>query len=169
MTYTQIYTGNGKGKTTCALGLAIRAYGANKKVYIAQFLKKGDFSEIFTIKNFLKGIVLDQFGSGDFILIPTKKEIYDAEMNFKIVQNHVLSGKFDLVILDELNCAVELGLIKESKVINLIKSKHEKTELVITGRNASENIMNNADLVTEMTEVKHYYNNGVSARKGIEF
>ncbi len=170
MGYTHIYTGNGKGKTTCSLGLALRACGCGKKVYIGQYLKKGDYSEIKAIENFLPNITVEQFGTGEFVMgKPSEADLQGAIKACNTIKEKITSGEYDLVILDEINCAVDLGLVSEEFQLNIIDIMHEKTELVMTGRGAKPSIIEKADLVSEIKEVKHYYNDGVDARKGIEF
>ena len=170
MSYTHIYTGNGKGKTTCILGLALRATGANKKIYIAQFLKKGDFSEINVIKKYLSNIKLEQFGTGKFCFsVPSDEDIKCAKLACDEIEKNVTSGEYDLVLVDEINCAISLGLVSVDYALSIMENKHANTELVLTGRDAKQELIDKADLVTEMTEIKHYFNQGVKARKGIEF
>ncbi len=168
--YIQVYTGNGKGKTTCMLGLTLRACGADKKVMICQFMKKGDYSEIKAVKKYLPQVELYQFGGGKFITKDTKtdEDIRLTEEGFKKASEAAISGEYDLVIMDEINVAIAIELIDEEKLLKLMAEKSEHTELIITGRYATEKVKNSADLVTEMTEVKHYCNKGVDARIGIE-
>ena len=167
--YVQIYTGDGKGKTTAALGLCLRAVGSGLKVYVGQLLKKSNFSEIKAIKAHLKNVEVHQFGSGQFVRgKPTKADIRKAAAGFLQVTDALLSGDYDLVIADELNVAVSLELVTVQNVLDLMKSKPTHVELVITGRNAHPLLVRNADLVTEMRKKKHYYDKGVKARRGIE-
>lgn len=164
-----IYTGNGKGKTTAALGLAIRAMGAGKKVFIGQFLKSGDYSEIAALKKFEDQIVVEHYGLGRFVKGHPSKEDIDAGMEgFKRVSQVVASGAYDLVILDEGNIAVKYNLFSEQDLLTLFEKKPDPTELVVTGRGASQAIMDKADLVVEMKDIKHYFRKGVKARIGIE-
>ncbi len=167
--YVQIYTGDGKGKTTAAIGLAIRAAGAGLNVYIAQFIKMGEYSEIKALKRFSDRITLEQYGFGYFInRSPSKKDMRIARKGLKMVKNVIVSGRFDVVILEEANIAVKYGIISVHELSELIITKPENTELIITGRYASPRIIELADLVTEMKVVKHYYKKGVHARVGIE-
>ncbi len=169
--YVQIYTGNGKGKTTCMLGLALRASGAGKKIFIGQFLKQGDYSEIKAIKKFLPDITLEQFGAGGKCFAKgseSENDISAAKEGYQHALHAVSSGEYDLVILDEINVAVSMELLTEEQQLRLMEQKSEGTELVMTGRYASEKIIERADLVTEMTMIKHYFNDGVNARVGIE-
>jgi len=165
----QIYTGNGKGKTTAALGLAVRAAGAGLKVYIAQFIKGKRYSELRALKNF-KNIKIEQFGRGCFIRgKPEKKDIALAKKGLEKIKQAITARRFDLIILDEINIATRLKLIKVSDLLSVLKKARPKTELVLTGRYAHPKILKVADLVSEIKEVKHYFNKGIKARKGIEF
>jgi cob(I)alamin adenosyltransferase len=165
----QVYTGEGKGKTTAAFGLALRAAGAGLKVYIGQFLKKGDFSEINALKK-IEEIKIEQFGSGSFVMgKPKEEDIKPAKEAFAKVKEIISGGGYDVIILDEINVAVSSGLIKLDELIGLIKGFPAGKELILTGRNADDKIKKIADLVSEIKEVKHYFKKGVKARKGIEF
>ncbi len=166
--FVQVYTGNGKGKTTASLGLAIRAAGAGLNVYIVQFLKKGDYSEIKALSKF-NNITIEQYGLGKFVKgKPSDDDIAAGRAGYlklcKILQNN----KHDVVIAEEANVAVMCNLFSETELLALIEMKPVNTELVITGRGATPKIIEKADLVTEMKEVKHYYKEGVTARVGIE-
>ncbi|HNX81262.1 MAG TPA: cob(I)yrinic acid a,c-diamide adenosyltransferase [Candidatus Omnitrophota bacterium] len=164
----QIYTGDGKGKSTAAFGLAIRAAGAGLRVYIGQFLKGAFFSEIKALRT-IKGITVEQYGSGKFVCgTPSEKEQRLARTGFASAVCAVTSRKYDVVILDELNCAVFCKLIDESAVLELMRITPRSTELVITGRGATARIMKEADLVSDIKCRKHYYDVGLKARKGIE-
>lgn len=165
----QVYTGCGKGKTTAALGAALRASGAGLKVYICQFLKGKYYCELAALKK-LKNIKVDQFGTSCFVgRKPSKKDIDLARAGLKAASKAILKKSYDLIILDEINVAVKLGLLKLGDVIEIIDKLPGRTELILTGRYAHPKIMKIADLVSEIKEVKHYYNKGVKARKGIEF
>jgi len=167
--FVQIYTGNGKGKTTAAIGLAIRAAGAGLKVFIAQFLKQGDYSEIKTLDKFSDLISVEQYGLGRFIKgEPPQDEIDAAQAGLERIERALLSGRYDLIIIEEGNVATACGLFDAQRLLDLIAAKPEGMELVITGRGAALAVMEMADLVTEMVEIKHYYQKGVMARKGIE-
>lgn len=167
--YIQVYTGNGKGKTTAAFGLALRAVGAGKKVFIAQFVKGLEYSEIKAVEQFLPAVTLRQYGLGCFIIkSPTDEDIKCAKEGLNEVAEIILSGKYDIIILDEANIAIHYNLFSAEDLIQAISAKDEKTEIVITGRYACQQIIDIADLVTEMKEVKHYYQKGVEARVGIE-
>lgn len=167
--YVQVYTGNGKGKTTAALGLTLRAIGAGLTVYIAQFLKKGDYSEIKALRKFSESVTVEQFGQGRFIKgEPDPSDVAAAKAGLENIRAAMASGCFDVMVLDEANVAVEIGLIPVSALVSLLDEKPEALELVITGRWAHEDIIRRADLVTEMKAVKHYFESGVTARIGIE-
>ena len=167
--YIHVYTGNGKGKTTAALGLAIRAAGAGLKVFFCQFLKSGNYSEHEALKRFSDLIEVRQYGRGCFIRgEPQKEDIEAATKGLLEVKDVISSGKYDVVILDEANIAIYYGLIKLDQLIEILKSRPSHVEVVITGRNADPKLIEEADLVTEMREIKHYYKKGVLARTGIE-
>ena len=167
----QVYTGNGKGKTTAAFGLALRAIGRGLKVYVIQFIKGGfDYGELY-IADKLPNLKLKAFGRGKFVTEkPAEKEdVKLAEEALALAEKVVKSGEYDIVILDEVNVALDLKLIKTEKVVELVKSKPRHVELVLTGRYAPAEIVEIADLVTEMKEIKHPFNKGQQARKGIEY
>ena len=167
----QVYTGNGKGKTTAAFGLALRAIGRGLKVYVIQFIKGGfDYGELY-IADKLPNLKLKAFGRGKFVTEkPAEKEdVKLAEEALALAEKVVKSGEYDIVILDEINVALDLKLIKTEKVVELVKSKPRHVELVLTGRYAPAEIVEIADLVTEMKEIKHPFSKGQQARKGIEY
>ena len=167
--YTHIYTGDGKGKTTAALGLALRAAGAGLKVFIAQFIKSGDYSEIRALSRYKDQITVEQFGRGRFIKgQPTPDDVAAAQQGAQAVRKALASGDVAVVILDEGNVAVACGLLSTDDILAIIEQKPGPVELVITGRGADPRVIARADLVTEMTAVKHYYEAGVTARVGIE-
>jgi len=167
--YVQIYTGNGKGKTTAAFGLALRAAGNDMKVFIGQFIKGMKYCEIKALEKLSEHITVKQYGRGCFInKKPDGKDIRTAVSGFEELKKIVASCNYDLVILDEINIALHFHLISIDDVIELIDSKPDEMELVITGRKADKRLIDKADLVTEMSEVKHYYKNGVLSRKGID-
>ncbi|HHY14411.1 MAG TPA: cob(I)yrinic acid a,c-diamide adenosyltransferase [Thermoanaerobacterales bacterium] len=167
--YVQVYTGNGKGKTTAAIGLAMRAVGAGLKVFIGQFVKGQYYSELDTLKRFEGEITIKQFGKECFIYEKPKQEDIDVAMEgFQEAKNVLNSGKYDVVILDEINIALFFKLIPLEDVLKLIDEKPDNVELILTGRYAPEEIIEKADLVTEMKEIKHYYTKEVEARVGIE-
>ena len=165
--YVQVYTGNGKGKTTAAIGLSTRAAGAGLKVSFIQFMKGQYTSELESFKKL--GIEFYQGGRPEFIIGKAKKEdIEAAEKTLELAREKATSGKYDVVVLDEVNVAIYLGLVSEGDILKLIEGKSDGTELVLTGRYATQKIMDKADLVTEMREIKHYFNAGVQERVGIE-
>jgi cob(I)alamin adenosyltransferase len=167
--YIQVYTGNGKGKTTCAIGLSVRAAGAGLRVLIAQFLKSGDYSEVKALKRFSDLIALKQFGNGRFIKgKPSAEDIRAAQEGLRFIRQEISSGRYDMIVLEEANVAVTCGILRLEDLLDIMEHKPDNLELVITGRNAAPEIMEKADLVTEMKEIKHYYHIGVQARVGIE-
>lgn len=167
----QVYTGEGKGKTTAALGLAMRAAGHGLRVYIVQFMKGWpNYGELKSVRRHPE-ITLRQFGRPEFV-DPEKPDPADMEMAREALQEArrvIASGSYDLVILDEVNVALKYGLIELKQVLALIEEKPESVELVLTGRYAPPELIERADLVTEMREVKHPYKKGVKGRKGIEY
>jgi cob(I)alamin adenosyltransferase len=167
--YIQVYTGNGKGKTTAALGLALRAAGAGLKVYIAQFIKMGEYSEIKALERFKDLITVEQFGKGRFIKgVPSDSDIEAAQMGIRAVKMILSSSQYQVVILEEANVAVKLGLLTVDEIVEVMAEKPENVEIVVTGRSADPRVIEIADLVTEMKEIKHYFHKGVAARTGIE-
>jgi len=167
--YIQVYTGNGKGKTTAAIGLAIRAAGAGLKVYIAQFIKMGAYSEIKALRRFSDLITVEQFGLGRFTDgKPLPDDIAAAQKGLKQVKSILTSEEYNVIILEEANVAAKFGLLREQDLLGLMVHKPYDVELVITGRYASSRVIAIADLVTEMKPVKHYFEKGVPARVGIE-
>ena len=167
--YVHVYTGNGKGKTTAAFGLALRAAGAGLPVFIGQFVKGMKYSEIGAIEKFSSLITVRQYGRGCFIRNqPQEEDIIAARSGLKEVQQVLCSGKFKVVVLDEANIATHFKLFSVDDLLDLIDSKPDEMELVITGRNADPKVIERTDLVTEMREIKHYYACGVEARTGIE-
>jgi cob(I)alamin adenosyltransferase len=168
--YIQVYTGNGKGKTTAAFGLALRAIGAGKKVFFAQFVKGKVYSEIKAVKDFLSAITVKQFGLECFIRRkPSRADIDMARKGFEEVTEIIASGIYDVVVLDEANIALYYNLFTVKELIQVLKMKPAATEIIITGRYAPQEIIDMADLVTEMKEIKHYYARGIEARIGIEY
>lgn len=164
-----IYTGDGKGKTTAALGLALRAVGSGKKVFIAQFVKGMHYSELDALKKHAN-IVIQQFGRDCFIeKAPVTEDILAAQKGLEEVKILIKSSSYNMIILDEIFIALYYKLINAVDVKELIKQKNANLELILTGRNAPEEFFELADLVTEMKNVKHYYDKGVEARLGIEY
>ena len=167
--YVQIYTGDGKGKTTAAMGLALRAAGAGLKVYIAQFVKSERYAEIDAFERFSDLITCRLYGSGCWLEgEPNNEDIALARSGLDEVRQIMSSGKYDVVVLDEANIATFFGLLSVDDLLGLIDLKPGGVELIFTGRKADPRLIERADLVSEMQEIKHYYQNGVLARKGIE-
>ena len=166
----QVYFGNGKGKTTAALGQALRAAGRNKKTLIVQFMKKWDYGELHSVDK-IPQITIKTFGTKDFVCKGKAKEIdyREAKKAFLEGVQGAKSGQYDLIIFDELNVAIDFELVELQQVIDFLKEKPEEVEIIITGRNAPQEIIDRADLVTEMREIKHPYQAGVQARIGIEY
>lgn len=166
--YIQVYTGNGKGKTTAALGLALRAAAAGKKVFIAQFVKGMHYSELDLIPQ-LPGVTLKQYGRGCFITRePSPADHAAAAAGFAEIRTILASGAYDVVILDEANIALYYGLIEFDALKQALLQRAQQVEVVLTGRYAPPELIELADLVTEMQEIKHYYQHGIEARVGIE-
>ena len=173
--YVQVYTGTGKGKTTASLGLTLRALGAGCSVFIGQFLKNGEYSEIRMLgkmKSLLDEeqiLTLEQYGEPRFIgQKPRPEDVDAAERGWTSIKEALHSGKYDVVIAEELNVAMKLGLVPVEDVLEQIHCKEEGVEFVLTGRGAPESVREAADLVSQIQEVKHYYKAGVPARTGIE-
>jgi cob(I)alamin adenosyltransferase len=167
--YVHLYTGDGKGKSTAAFGLALRAAMFGKKVYIGQFVKDMEYNET-KIKDIVDNIVVEQFGRGCFIYEdPAEEDKKAANEGLERCIDILKSGEYDVVILDELTIALYFKLFDVETIVEAIKNRDEKVEVVITGRYAPEELYDLADLVTEMKEIKHYYNTqGLLARDGIE-
>lgn len=165
----QVYTGNGKGKTTAAMGLAFRAWGQGLSVGIFQFLKSGGRTGEFMAAHRL-GMLFQQYGSGRWIVHrrPEAEEVRLAQAGLEAANEAVKSGT-DVVVLDEISHAVNLGLLPLDQVLTLLQNSQEGTELVLTGRDMPQAIVDCADLVTEMKEIKHPFRQGVDARQGIEY
>ncbi len=170
MGYIHVYTGNGKGKTTAAFGLAMRAAGKGKRVCIVQFMKPGNrYGEQISADRL--GIEIHSFGTERFVnkKNPREEDIRLAREALTMSREKLKSGDYDVVILDEVNVAMDFGLVPVEDVVDTLKSRNEKTEVILTGRHAPEQIVEIADLVTEMKEIKHYFRAGVVAREGIEY
>ncbi|MBM3252058.1 MAG: cob(I)yrinic acid a,c-diamide adenosyltransferase [Candidatus Omnitrophica bacterium] len=164
-----IYTGEGKGKTTAAFGLAIRAAGAGLNVYIGQFLKGKNYSELNSLKK-LKNIKVEQFGTKCFIgKKPQAQDLALAEKGLNRIREIIKSRQFDVVILDEANIAIYLKILKLNDVLEIIKCCPSCVELILTGRYAPEALKKRADYITEMKEIKHPFQKNITGRKGIEF
>jgi cob(I)alamin adenosyltransferase len=167
----QVYTGNGKGKTSAAFGLALRAAGRGLRVYIIQFIKGGfDYGELYVAEK-IPNIRLRAFGRGKFITEkpPEKEDVKLAEEALRLAKDVVRSGEYDIVILDEINVALDLKLIDLEETLKMIKSKPAHVELVLTGRSAPDRIIEAANLVSEVKEIKHPFKEGYKSRWGIEY
>lgn len=166
--YIHVYTGNGKGKTTAAFGLAVRALCAGKSVYIAQFVKSMKYNET-KIENLFDRVRIEQLGRGCFInKRPEAVDIEIAQKGLEHCTEILAEDEYDVVILDELAIALHLGLLSVDTVLDALKQRNPAVEVVITGRYAPQELLDIADLVTEMKEVKHYYQQGVLSRNGID-
>ena len=166
----QVYTGKGKGKTTAALGLALRAWGRGLRVAVVQFMKMGEeYGEISALKK-LPGIDVFQFGRDRLIIKGkhTEEDVRLAKQGLRKAKES-LSGNYDVVILDEVNVVTDFGIITPEEVMDIVRSRAPDVEVVMTGRNAPDLFIEEADLVTEMRMVKHPFESGVLAREGIEY
>lgn len=167
--YVQVYTGDGKGKTTAAMGLTLRAAGAGLNVFIAQFVKSEKYSEIFALERFRELITCRQYGSGCWLQgQPGDEDVKLARSGFDEVRSIVAAGEHDVVILDEANIATHFGLLSVEDLTALIDIKPAGVELIFTGRKADPRLIDRADLVSEVREIKHYYQKGILARRGID-
>ncbi|MFP4164116.1 MAG: cob(I)yrinic acid a,c-diamide adenosyltransferase [Chitinispirillaceae bacterium] len=167
--YLQVYTGNGKGKTTAAIGLAVRAAGAGLRVLFAQFVKGMKYSEIGALDRFDDLIVVRQYGRGCFIERKAEQADRDAaQRGLEEIRTFLVNDAFDVVILDEANIAMYYSLFTVDELLGVIQQRHSFCEMIVTGRYAPQKLIDRADLVTEMREVRHYYAHGVQARTGIE-
>jgi len=166
--YIQVYTGNGKGKTTAALGVSLRAACAGNKVFIGQFMKGQDYSELKAVE-YLPSLEMEQFGALNFVAgKPSDEDKSKAEKGLARMKEVLASGKYDVVVFDEINTTLFFEMVSVADVLAVLELKPDQTEVILTGRYAPSEIIDKADLVTEMGEVKHYYNAGVGARTGIE-
>jgi len=169
--YIQIYTGNGKGKTTAAIGQAVRAAGFGLKTYIVQFMKEFPYNEVKSLKRLKEWITIEQFGGDDFVYKkepPGKNEIDKAQRGLAAAKAKMLNSKYDIIILDEVCVSIYFGLFSDEEILTFVKQKPDNVEIILTGRYCPDKLLDKADLVTEMNEVKHYYQDGVKSRKGIE-
>ncbi len=167
--YVQVYTGNGKGKTTAALGLSLRAVCAGKKVFFGQFIKGMDYSELKAM-DLLPNFTLEQFGKDCFIYNePTEEDVKIAQEGLERIKDVLRDGQYDIVVLDEINVSIYFKLFTSQEVIQAISNRAPHVEVICTGRYAPPELIEYADLVTEMKLIKHYYETqGVQARVGIE-
>ena len=166
----QVYTGNGKGKTTASLGLALRAIGRGMKVCMIQFMKNAKYGEILTAEK-LSNLKIVQYGRNCFVNKekPEKIDVELAHDGLKHAKQIIMGGEYDLVILDEINVALNFKLVSLEDVLGLIRNKPAHVELVLTGRYADKKIVEIADLVTEMLDIKHPFREGVQIREGIDY
>jgi len=167
----QVYTGNGKGKTTASLGLALRAAGHGYKTVVIQFMKgKINYGELQAQKMLKPYLKIIQSGGPHFVskANPSEQDIKMAHEGLETARRILSEGGYDIVILDEFNVAIDFGLITVKEALDLLEQKPQNVELIITGRYAKQEIMDKADLVTEMKEIKHYYYKGIEARNGVE-
>lgn len=167
----QVYTGDGKGKTTAGIGLAIRAIGKGLKVLMVQFLKGREYGELQTAKRLSDSFQIIQSGLDTFVKKgePTSEDLRLAHEGLEIARKAIMGGEYDIVILDEVNVAIELGVLTVDEVLPLIDERPGGVELVLTGRYAPEEFCERADVMTEMKCVRHCYDRGVPMREGIEF
>jgi len=174
--YIQIYTGNGKGKTTASLGLAMRALGRNWKVLVIMFTKGGDnYGELTSFRNLSKDIkshlTIEQAGLDRIVYADNKSEDDEKEIKrgWEIAKHAIENDEYQLIVLDEINIAIDLKILDIDEVVEVLKNKPKSMEIVMTGRNAHKKAIEIAHLVSEIKPVKHYWDTGISARKGIEF
>ncbi len=169
MGYIHIYTGEGKGKTTAALGLCLRAVCAGKRIFFAQFLKNNPTSELAAM-SYLPNFTIRQYGSGKFIDIqPTQDDFNNFNIGFAELNKIIFSGNVDLIVIDEICACLNYKLLEFKQLSSICQYvKNNEIDIVFTGRNAQPDLIEIADLVTEMKKVKHYFDKGVKSRKGIE-
>lgn len=193
---TQVFTGNGKGKTSSSLGIALRAVGQGLKVYMIQFMKSGDTGELFAVKKYLPGFKIVQFGrdalkekqvkifqfDGEgkikpvgpkngkyYIFLPDREEEEPSRRALEHAFHVAMSGQYDVLILDEACVALDKGLISSEEVFKLMDEKPKNVELILTGRGCPDDVKERADLVSEIMEIKHPFNKGILARRGIDY
>ncbi len=166
-----IYCGDGKGKTTAAMGLALRSAGAGRRVLVLQFFKDGNSSEVKALKNFATVNVVEQTRHFGFSWTLSEKELREAKAYYSNLLEDTMakSKEYDLLVLDEAMSACTTGMIQEERLLELLREKPEALEVVMTGRNPSQALMDQADYVTEMRKIKHPFDQGVPARLGVEF
>ena len=167
--YVQVYTGDGKGKTTAALGLALRAAGYGMHIYIGQFMKGQHYGELAALREH-PSITIEQYGDVRCIHREevTPDHVTQAQQGLEQARTAMLSGQYDVIVLDEVNVAIWFGVLAVEEILAFLDQKPDHVEVILTGRRAPQSLIERADLVTEMREVKHYYQQGVAARKGIE-
>lgn len=174
--YIQIYTGNGKGKTTASLGLAMRALGRNWKVLLIMFTKGGDnYGELISFKNLSpqisENLTIEQAGLDRIVYAANKSDddVKEILRGWEIAKKAIKNNEYQLIILDEINIAIDLNIIDVDEVVDVLKSKPQNMEIVLTGRNAHQKVIDLAHLVSKIQPVKHYWNLGITAREGIEY
>lgn len=167
----QVYTGDGKGKTTAAIGLAVRAAGHGMHTYVGQFLKGRPYGELEALKRLAPWVTVEQYGLDSWTHVDrvTPEQRAAAEAGLDRARTALLSGEYELVVLDEVNVALFFKLLTEEAVLALMANRPAHVELVLTGRRAPQAILEQADLITEMVEVRHPYQRGIEARQGIEY
>lgn len=166
--FIQVYTGNGKGKTTAALGISLRSLCAGNKVFFGQFMKGQDYSELKAGETF-ENFTMEQFGTPEFLTgKPSENDFENARKGLARMKEVLASGEYQMVVFDEINTTLFFELLDVKDVLEVLDLKPEGTEVILTGRYAPDEIIERADLVTEMKEIKHYYNQGVMARVGVE-
>lgn len=166
--YVHVYTGNGKGKSTAAIGLAVRALCAGKSVYVGQFVKNMKYNET-KIEPLFPKLKIEQLGTGCFIFRePSEEDVKAAQEGLERCAAILKEGAYDVVVLDELNIALHFRLVDVNDVIRIINDRMPSVEVVVTGRYAPDELIEAADLVTDMKEVKHYYTQGILSRNGID-
>ena len=166
-----VITGNGKGKTTAAFGQALRAIGQGYKVFVLQFMKGRKYGEFIAAEKYLPNLTIEMSGLDSFVMRdhPAAIDIELAQKGLDAARRAIKSGKYDLVILDEINVALDFKLIKLKDVVTMIKNKPSGLDLILTGRYAPKEIIKLADTVSEIQEIKHHYNAGIKDRAGIEY
>jgi len=166
-----VYTGNGKGKTTAAIGQALRAIGHGLKVLMIQFMKGRKYGEVVAAEKYIPNFVIYQCGLDSFVMRknPAPIDVDMAQQGLTLAREAISSGEYHLVILDEINVAVDFGLLAVADVVEMIKGKPPAINLILTGRYASAEIIEHADTVSEIRELKHHYTAGIKERAGIEF
>ncbi|MGB5217726.1 MAG: cob(I)yrinic acid a,c-diamide adenosyltransferase [Smithella sp.] len=166
-----VITGNGKGKTTAAFGQALRAIGQGYKVFVLQFMKGRKYGEFIAAETYLPNLTIQMSGLNSFVMRdnPAAIDIELAQKGLEAARKAIESDKYDMVILDEINVALDFKLIKLKDVVEMIKTKPAGLDLILTGRYAPQEIINLADTVSEVNEVKHHYNAGIKDRAGIEY
>ena len=167
----QVYTGNGKGKTTAAFGQALRAVGQGYRVYILQFMKGRKYGEFLAAERYLPNLTIELTGLDSFVMRdnPAPADIELARQGLELAKKAIAAKRYDMVILDEINVAVDFKLVPLTEVLDIVRSKPPELDLILTGRYANPEIVALADLVSEVREIKHHYAAGIKDRAGIEY